>query len=272
MWTGFKKIAWLFFILSLAVGFINESIHLQGFIYILVLGSILAVYYSQSYERLSKSILGFTIALLGFLLINHYLPGFEKLRAHSKLILSPTSKSFTIYLYFDKAAVAFLLLALGVPLIRFLADWTKTLKTVAIYSLVAIALIMPSALLSGYVNFEPKLIAITPLWLFQTLFFTCIPEECFFRGFVQKEVSVYLRHSRNGHWMGILVGTLMFSLQNLRSGSWQFVILSVISGLIYGCIYKKTDRIEAPILLHFIVNIVHFFFFTYPSLTVPQFT
>ena len=37
-------------------------------------------------------------------------------------------------------------------------------------------------------------------------------------------------------------------------------------GLGYGWVYLRTERIEASILTHFLLNCIHFVFFTYPAL------
>jgi len=44
------------------------------------------------------------------------------------------------------------------------------------------------------------------------------------------------------------------------------VVLAAVAGIVYGYAYEKTQRIEASILCHFGVNIIHFIFFTYPAL------
>jgi len=43
-------------------------------------------------------------------------------------------------------------------------------------------------------------------------------------------------------------------------------VLSTVAGLGYGWVYQRTGRIEASILTHFALNLVHFLLFTYPAL------
>ena len=38
----------------------------------------------------------------------------------------------------------------------------------------------------------------------------------------------------------------------------------------YGAVYLRTGRIEASILVHFMLNVVHIFFFSYPALDNSQ--
>ena len=42
---------------------------------------------------------------------------------------------------------------------------------------------------------------------------------------------------------------------------WTLVALSTLAGLPFGYAYQKTNRIETTIL-HFVVDAIHFFFFT----------
>jgi membrane protease YdiL (CAAX protease family) len=47
-------------------------------------------------------------------------------------------------------------------------------------------------------------------------------------------------------------------------GGTIYVALSFIAGLFYGYAMMLTKRIEASIIVHFIVNLVHILMFTYP--------
>ncbi len=42
--------------------------------------------------------------------------------------------------------------------------------------------------------------------------------------------------------------------------------LATIAGLFYGYAYWKTNRLEASILVHFGLNLIHFVAFSYPAL------
>lgn len=265
LWITNQKVSWALFFLAIVFGVVNDNMAFQGFLYVFVLALELIIYYSLSYEKLAKPILGCAIALLGILLINHYLPGFGKWRVLPKGAVSAASKPFTIYFNFDKMCVGFLMLALALPLIRFRSDWVKVIKTSLIYAMIGLAVLAIPAFLTRYIAFDPKIPIRAPLWMLQNLFFTCIPEECFFRGFIQKQAAIFLRFSKRGTWIAIFAGAFMYSLQDLRSLSWQYFLISILTGIVYGIVYKKTDRIEAPILTHFAVNIGHMLLFTYPK-------
>jgi len=262
--TNQRMFPWILFLGAVVLGFISETLTFQGVFYLAVFSCLLIAYYSLSYEKLAKPILGFAIALLGFLLINHYLPGFNKWKILPKMALGPTSKAYSLYYFFDRAAMGFLILAIAMPLINTAIDWLRVIRISIIYGLVAFLVIIGPSIVSHFATIDLKFPENTAAWLVYLFIFGSIPEECFFRGFIQKQTVVFLGSSKNGHWIGILAGTLMYSLQNLRSASWGFFIISMMAGFIFSLLYKKTDRIEAPIIAHFVVNAGQFFFLSYP--------
>ncbi|MFN5382224.1 MAG: lysostaphin resistance A-like protein [Alphaproteobacteria bacterium] len=66
--------------------------------------------------------------------------------------------------------------------------------------------------------------------------------------------------------IALVASTTIFTL--MHSGPISYLIVVFIAGLFYGYAYQLTKRIEASILLHFLVNLIHFLFFTYPMLRV----
>ena len=45
------------------------------------------------------------------------------------------------------------------------------------------------------------------------------------------------------------------------------MVMVALAGMGYGFAYLKTRRIEAAVLVHFLVNFTHLLFFSYPMLT-----
>jgi hypothetical protein len=72
-----------------------------------------------------------------------------------------------------------------------------------------------------------------------------------------------LEKFRYGAIIGLIVSSLLFGLSHY-SGGMNFVLLAFLFGLLYGGAYFKTKYLETAILLHFSVNVIHFFFFSYP--------
>jgi membrane protease YdiL (CAAX protease family) len=118
------------------------------------------------------------------------------------------------------------------------------------------------------VAFDLKLPQIFWLWPFVNILLVVIPEEVFFRGFVQQEI--YKAMGGKGILANVgcvTISALIFTLFHVGwVGSCAFLSLVFLSGLIYGGIYQYTKAIESSIFCHFALNLVHFFFFTYPVL------
>ncbi|WP_235261371.1 CPBP family intramembrane glutamic endopeptidase [Candidatus Francisella endociliophora] len=93
------------------------------------------------------------------------------------------------------------------------------------------------------------------------LIFTCIPEEVFWRGFIQAKIASYSNTT-----IAILITSSMFASIHLAFAGIYFAILAFIASVIYGIAYSRTHRIEVSIICHYLVNIGQFIFFTYPIL------
>lgn len=122
-----------------------------------------------------------------------------------------------------------------------------------------------------FVTYGLLTLAIVSLWAEQSLadwanlFFTCVAEEAVFRGFVQKHFTTALSGCPYGPVLAVLVGAILFGLAHLGGGA-RYVLLATLAGTGYGWAYQSTRRIEASILLHFLVNLTHVLWFSYPAL------
>lgn len=114
-----------------------------------------------------------------------------------------------------------------------------------------------------YIKFAPKIPQNLWIWVINNLFFTCVAEEGLFRGFFQESLS-QLKYKYSGN-IAILIPAVFFGVMHY-SGGLKYVILATIAGVSYGWIYKVTKRIEASILAHFLLNLTHILFFTYPAI------
>jgi hypothetical protein len=95
------------------------------------------------------------------------------------------------------------------------------------------------------------------------LFFTCLSEEAFFRGFLQQELSRIGGLPHIAALVALVVSALLFGLVHF-AGGWTYVVAGIVAGLGSGWAYHRTQRIESAMAVHFGVNAVHFLLFTYP--------
>jgi membrane protease YdiL (CAAX protease family) len=206
------------------------------------------------------------IAFFGFALAMSLLllPGFPRTMLIADAVLSPGAVPYGIGLGFPKVAAG--ILVLGIIHDERVRSWRELGRVLSLAMpvfAVTTGAVMMFALATGSVAFDPKWTPVFLVWIVTNLFFTCLSEEAFFRGFVQAE----LMRPGGRAWMAIAViaGAILFGLAHF-SGGLTYVTAGVIAGLGYGLAYARTRRVEAAMAVHFGLNAAHFLFFTYPRL------
>lgn len=91
-------------------------------------------------------------------------------------------------------------------------------------------------------------------WLF-TFFFIAVPEELFFRGWLQNLLERRIGRSRALFATAILFGLSHF---NKRTAffNWRYVILAAIAGIFYGRAWRRRRRVGASSVTHATVDSV----------------
>lgn len=154
--------------------------------------------------------------------------------------------------------IGLLPLALIVPLSR---DWKSILKGIA-FGCAGIGLIALLAVLSGAIRINFKIPEHLPLLTYSNLFLTVIPEEGFYRGFIQNRLSNYF-----GNAIALLLTAALFSLTHiLWSPNVGVLALTFVAGLLYGGVYIYSKKIESAIFCHFLLNFIHMTFFSYHAI------
>lgn len=97
------------------------------------------------------------------------------------------------------------------------------------------------------------------------LLLTVVAEEAFFRGVIQQRLQSALQGMRSGNGLALTASALLFGAAHLGGGM-TYATIAGLAGLGYAWVFQRSGRIEAPILLHFTLNAVHFLAFTYPAL------
>ncbi|MCB1116424.1 MAG: CPBP family intramembrane metalloprotease [Chlamydiia bacterium] len=212
--------------------------------------------------RLITILIAFFISIA---LMGHFFPGFHNWLIAKNQAISKNAYPYTLYLNFDKPFIGFFPLAISIPLLSRMHIRSVLLKTIALSAL-GVVILMVLALYLHLVDIDLKLPAITPVWLIANLFFVSIPEEAFFRGFLQREISEFL-NSKWGGPFSVIVTSLLFALIHfIFIKDLSYLSLTFIASIIYGTIYQMTRSIESSIFCHYLFNAIHFFCFTYPAL------
>ncbi len=134
-----------------------------------------------------------------------------------------------------------------------LSDLGIGLREAAFYTPIALAL----GLTLGFLHLHwvwPGLGAISAAWLF-TFFFVAVPEELFFRGWLQN-----LLEKRVGRYGALLLTACLFGLAHFNkrttSFNWRYVLLAAIAGIFYGRAWRAERRVGASAITHATVDAI----------------
>ena len=127
------------------------------------------------------------------------------------------------------------------------------LRETAIYTPIALAL----GLWLDFLHLHwawPGLRAIAGAWLF-TFFFVAVPEELFFRGWLQN-----LLEKRIGRYSALFVTACLFGLAHFNKRTtnfnWRYVLLAALAGIFYGHAWREQRRVGASAVTHATVDAI----------------
>ncbi|MGI4827823.1 MAG: CPBP family glutamic-type intramembrane protease [Janthinobacterium lividum] len=88
-----------------------------------------------------------------------------------------------------------------------------------------------------------------------TFFFIAVPEELFFRGWLQN-----LLEPRLGRHRALLITAVLFGLAHFNKRAvhfnWRYVLLAALAGLFYGRAWRQDRRVAASAITHTLVDTV----------------
>lgn len=91
-------------------------------------------------------------------------------------------------------------------------------------------------------------------WIF-TFFLIAVPEELFFRGWLQN-----LLERRMGRWPALVTTSVLFGLSHFNKRvlhfNWRYVLLAAIAGIFYGRAWRRDRRVGASAVTHATVDSV----------------
>ncbi len=134
-----------------------------------------------------------------------------------------------------------------------LSDVATGLKELAWYTPIALALGLGLGFLHLHVGW-PGVAPIAGAWLF-TFFFIALPEELFFRGWLQN-----LLERRMGRYPALLVTAALFGLSHFNKRAqhfnWRYVLLAAVAGVFYGRAWRRDRRVGASAITHASVDTI----------------
>ena len=254
-----RNLGLFLFTAALFKGYFHGYASALGVIFLITFGLLAYLYQTTSNHK--KNVLWWILFILSLSLGFHLIPGFQ-----GWIVIEPVQigegATYEKWISFDKFSAAFLIAALALPNLLRKPDWYELIKPWWIY-LITLVMVFALGGWSEYIVWDPKWTELFFIWALLNIV-TCFTEEVFFRGYIQGELAQKLSPYRHGHHLAIWIAALLFGLAHIGGGV-LYVGLASIAGLGYGYVYYRSKRIEASILLHFMVNSTHFLLFSYPA-------
>ncbi len=253
------------FIASMVSGLLAGVLHPVAVIELGLFCGVVYLAQSSKQKSLQSIVFGLITVVFALALALHRLPGFNNPVVISSMTLSADAATFTQYANFDKGAVGLILLAFLRNRSSEFSEWGKLLKQTYPIALITTVAVLGAAISISYIKPDFKISRTTVLFLIINLFFTVMAEEAFFRGFLQSRFASSLARFRFGQLIAVLCSALLFGAAHV-AGSITYMFLASLAGFGYAYAYSVTQRIEAPIIVHFTLNAAHFVGFTYPHI------
>lgn len=236
--------------------------------FVTLLPMLLFAWVCYAFGRMSgwpRLFIGISVALLSLAMGMHLFPGFRNPLLVEQVQLSMDTIPYTLRFNFDKALIGLFILRWLHPRIRNWREVGVMIKRMLPLFIVSLIVVVLLSCFIGYVRFDPKLPEFIAYWIWANLFFTCVAEEALFRGFLQRQLGLIFGKVKHGAMLALLICAILFGLAHFGGGV-KYVLLATVAGTGYGLVYYRTQRIEASILLHFMLNMIHILFFSYPAL------
>lgn len=131
------------------------------------------------------------------------------------------------------------------------SDWKIGLRELGLFAPVVLVLGLALGFIHPHAN-SPRLSAAALEWV-GIFFFIAVPEELFFRAWVQN-----LLERRMGSNLALLVASVLFGLSHFNKRSahfnWRYVLLATIAGVFYGRAWRERRRVPASSITHTCVD------------------
>jgi len=256
---------------AIVAGYFSGALHGLAALWIALLAALALAYQrarasSSPHKAVWQALAGLIFFIYALAMGLALLPGFTRVVLVDATTLTPGAAPYDIAVGFPKVVTGILILGLINPLlVRSWSELGRVLtRALPIFAITA-AVGMATVLLLGYVSFAPKWTALFLLFAPVNLFFTCLSEEAFFRGFVQHELSRVGSRRALAAGIALAIAAILFGAAHFAGGL-TYMLAATVAGLGYGWAFMRTQRIEAAMAVHFGVNAVHFLLFTYPRL------
>jgi membrane protease YdiL (CAAX protease family) len=127
------------------------------------------------------------------------------------------------------------------------SDWRSGLRELAFFTPMVLTMGLALGFIHPHSN-RPQLGAAVLRWV-AIFFFTAVPEELFFRAWVQN-----LLERRVGGRAALVIASALFGLSHFNKRSahfnWRYVLLATMAGIFYGRAWREHRRVPASTITH----------------------
>jgi uncharacterized protein len=131
------------------------------------------------------------------------------------------------------------------------SDWKTGLRELIFFAPVVIGMGLALGFIHPHRNL-PGVGSAVLRWVL-IFFFTAVPEELFFRAWVQN-----LLERRRGRRAALVIASILFGLSHFNKRSthfnWPYVLLATIAGIFYGRAWRENRRVPAATITHATVD------------------
>ncbi len=131
------------------------------------------------------------------------------------------------------------------------SDWKSGLRELVLFAPIVLALGVALGFIQPHAA-RPSIVSAFLRWI-GIFFFIAVPEELFFRAWVQN-----LLERRVGRNSALIVASVLFGLSHFNKRSthfnWRYVLLATIAGIFYGRAWRERRRLPASTITHTCVD------------------
>jgi membrane protease YdiL (CAAX protease family) len=132
------------------------------------------------------------------------------------------------------------------------------------YGVIGVAILAGLAVIAKAAHWQFKLPSHALLRYGVNFTFTAILEEGFYRGFIQSQLTNYLKGRK---YLALVIASVIFTFAHVYwSPSVAIMAFVFLASLIYGGVFLISGKVESAIVTHFLLNFIHMTFFSYHAM------
>jgi len=237
-----------------------------------LIGALIVMLYWVSirgFEKIDNIFIKFTsfisIVLISFGLSEHIFPGFNNMIYLKNYAVSEASRHHDEYWNFDKPFLMLCLINYYMEGHYKAGNLIHSIKVGFVLTLICSAILAIVGLGMGYIKLDIKWPEIIYSWALLNIV-AVFAEEGFYRAFLQRLFAGHLGRfiGRYGDIVSLLIVSALFGLSHFRMG-FIHAVLCAVAGFLFGYGIVKSKRVEACMISHFLLNMLHLILFTYPN-------